>query len=549
MELAYFGLQVCPFLANPSAGLLLPWFEFIAIAAIIFAVSEFAESNKTRSFLFELSILKKLTAWIMLISTLLIVFANLLPLISASTVPIFSYPASYELLVLIFLSILFIVFCLFFMNPYFFRPRFGHKTLQKLARIIVRSNDKTTISNLLVLLLVQDKFRRSYLDQIVENASKDVYDFPKLGKDEDLPEIVYLSRQFIDVLLSKEDVCKIIANDQYHFISEFIRLAEHHNLQGNRTGSIFFDNLVDSLLHEEGSLLARETKRGGYEGVFQPTSSLIYTNDFIMWSYSPLPMFYRGLPAPSLKLVVHCLEIAFKHYFSKESSSYSNFLGRSIKNLGESASSYVYEIPDRDDVDLWRQDTKELSIIAGFFHKIEYMLSESTDSYEKYKPVFSEDEKQLAKYSVTESIAISAFKFLEAFAWIKNNDDYVRHMLLDAFMWLFYDITAKNSVQQGIQNKFLDLIKARIEENLEDRYPSLIRILCNMYGYQNSRKDLSPVHSYYLDIFDQTIANKLIEDAAFRERHMPHRWKVKGKKITDVDGNEVYPNKQRKKRK
>lgn len=547
MNLCYFGMTTCDIDTTQTVGLLLPWFELIGIAAIIFAVSEFAESSKTRLFLFQLSILKSFTIWTVFLSILLIGFANILPLVPGKALPIFGYPSSYEAIVLFLLSLSFLLFCLFLLNPYIFRPRFSLSVLQKISGLLVRKNDQENLSSIIQLLQTKGKWRTSYLEEIIKNAANANY-FRSRSKTEDIPEppkIVALSRDVIDVLLSKDEVSDLIAKEHLYFIEEFVRLAKKYNLAYHQVGRIFVDNLVDKLLSTEGSLLDRESKRGGYEGLYKPVSRLIYTSEYMMTEYSPLPMFFRQEGPRTIKHIVSCLETAIRHYYSKTTSTYAHFLSRSIEDLGEASSHFVYQIPERDEKDLWRQDTPELSTIGHFFHQVEHLLQK--EDYWGTDPKFSESELQVLEGSVTESVAKGAFGFFESYCWIKNNDDYVRTMLLSSMMWLFFDNHPKNGVHINIQKKFLDLVKERVEENLVDHYPSMIKVLANIYGYQPSRKNPSIVQAYFNKVFEEKIAEQLLKNKDFRSKHLPDRWVVEGNKIKNKNGDQIYP--VRKKRK
>jgi hypothetical protein len=549
MDLCYFGLRMCETDTTQVVGQLLPWFELIGIAAIIFAVSEFAETSKTRLFLFQLSLLKSFTIWIVFFSIILVGFANILPLIPGEAVPVLGYPSSYEALVLFLLSFSFLAFCLFLLNPYTFRPRFSFSLLQEISGLLVRRSDQESLSSLIQLLLSKGKWRESYLEQIIKNAADSRYLRRTLRtKDEpEPPPLVILCRDVIDVLLSKDEVSEVIAKEHFHFIEEFVRLAKKHNLAYHQVGRLFMDNLIEKLLSVDGSLLDRESKRGGYEGLYKPVSRLIYTSDYIMSEYSPLPMFFRQEGPHTMKHIVSCLETAVRHYYSKPTSSFTHFLSRSIEDLGEAASHFVYQIPERDDKDLWRQSTPELSTIGHFFHQLEHLLRK--EEYWNTDPQFSESELAVMEGSVTEAIAKGAFEFFEAHCWIKNNDDYVRTMLLGSLMWLFFDGHPEGSVHKNIQKKFLELITERVEENLKDHYPSMIKVLANVFGYQLTRERISIVQSYFNEVFEQKIADLLLKDEYFRKMHLPDRWVVEGNVIKNKEGNQIYPILQKRNRK
>ena len=134
--LCNFGVGTC---INPEsyrkAGAILPWYELLSIAAIIFVVSEFAENSKTRLFLFHLSILKPWMIISIVGSIILVGFANLILFASSFNVPVISYPATYEVLSLIILSSLFIGFCAFIYKPYWFRPKFSYTLLSKIVSL------------------------------------------------------------------------------------------------------------------------------------------------------------------------------------------------------------------------------------------------------------------------------------------------------------------------------------------------------------------------------------------------------------------------------
>ena len=81
-------------------GVYVRWFEMLSLAGIVFAISQFIENNRLRTYILK----RRRIIWpfygLIFFSILAVIVANLLtiPLIPVAPIPLISYPAFWEIL-------------------------------------------------------------------------------------------------------------------------------------------------------------------------------------------------------------------------------------------------------------------------------------------------------------------------------------------------------------------------------------------------------------------------------------------------------------------
>lgn len=513
----------------------LTWHDALAIAAVIFAITQFMETTRLRRYLFYLGFLR--------ITTVILVALPLLLVIISNTIFV-QDPTIYQISALISFSLLIFLYLAFLKNPQWFRPFFGIKLLGQISYELMdnlREEDLAALAKIISL----DLERIIKLAATVQRIPLGVQAIPNI-KNKELAERCL---DFIDVDLSGENFIEHISKYNMRFVHNVIKYAEKYNLW-DAGGRIFFDNLFTHLMTDENSVLTKELKFGGVIGVTKPLSNLIFKSLNIVANYRVFGSINRGIEISEVTLTngIRGLETSMRDYFKEERSigawnEPNVMLSLTIEDLGECMKSICATISSKEE-DIWGSKYgSKISDIKGFFERMEYILTPSTDSRweEPYHPVFSQEELGVQKYTVTYGIVEGLFSIYEGLAFLKN-EEYARINALSIY-WLILHVPPAPAMK-AIQDKFLEKIKNRVEENFKGFYASIIKLLINLYGgelYNQEAHLDNPIAQYFREIFKSRIVPELRTNKKFREENMPSDWFIEDGIIytTSYDGTKV----------
>ena len=98
-----------------TVGTYLRWYEILTLAGIVFAISEFMEHSKLRTYILKWSNLSKHFLKLIIAAILAVVISNILPLFNSNLkiIPCLSYPVFWEIIGLTIFSIALILILIF----------------------------------------------------------------------------------------------------------------------------------------------------------------------------------------------------------------------------------------------------------------------------------------------------------------------------------------------------------------------------------------------------------------------------------------------------
>lgn len=137
---------------------------------------------------------------------------------------------------------------------------------------------------------------------------------------------------------------------------------------------------------------------------------------------------------------------------------------------------------------------------------------------------FSQADLEVQKYSFSEGLVNAFFTLYEGIAWLKN-EEYGRMEAIEPY-WLAYR-DPENQMIKAIQEKLLEKIKERVEENFKNHYPSMIKVFLYLYSgelYIDNPHYKNPILLYFREIFKSRIIPAIRTDKKFREHNMPSSW-------------------------
>jgi len=195
-----------------TVGTYLRWYEILALAGIVFAISEFMGHSKLRNYIFKWSSLSKYFLRLIIISILLVILANILPLFNSKLkiLPYLSYPAFWELLGLILFSIAVILILIFSVNPYRFIPIINRKNCfdfsYNLYRVILYEHSNESLSAISIIInknlgkIFKYAAKYDYRWNVKGSSFKSAFEKNKVPEKEH--NLVNISHHTIDVLMS-----------------------------------------------------------------------------------------------------------------------------------------------------------------------------------------------------------------------------------------------------------------------------------------------------------------------------------------------------------
>ena len=546
------GLSDCTDV-NPLqvVGVYVRWFEMLSLAGIVFAISQFIENNRLRTYILK----RKKIIWpfygLIFFSILAVILATLLsvPLIPADPIPIISYPAFWELLSLLSFSFVMLGIILLSMLPWLFIPKFNRRSYQDIWQIateaILYDGSNKAIAALCKIIYKNIDDITHYASQydrhwnIKGSTYKSPYEMKKVKK-KDIP-LVAMAVQLIEELLSHDVFCKFIAQRHLALVMRSIDSAERSNLW-HSCGYFFFNNMFKWLFEDSESLLSQELKGSG-TSYSQPLSNHAFKASGIISHYRIFQSYdsrIDKLKPETVKKVCHGLEIALKEYFKKEQLTWhadapNTALSVAIKDLASVISSICMSLVGLKQ-ETWRNPYCEVfSEISRFFaHTLPNVLPEDENN-------LSNDDKQMNDRSLLRGIIDAIFDYLEGLSWLTNTE-YARHESTHLF-WILWS-NRKQEIADKLRNALFEKIKERIKENKERHYPPLVRLLLDVYGFQfPAIKADNQIGKFIQDEFYSGIAELSLQSDENAKYFLPSHWKwdLEKKMIRTESGRKIFP--------
>lgn len=517
-------------LCYKTLGLDIEWHEVLAISAVIFAAVQFMESVKVRDYIFKFGWLRLITALLIAISIISIIVANFVAVISLC-IPILTSTSFYELIALNALSVLILLYVIFFFRPGFFLP-FDTSLLIKIRKELLNNQSDENLAAL--SRIVHGNLKKIII--LASSARREMYRAPNGPEpSEEMREALH----FLEVDLSNISFVKYIAKNNLSFMMYYFNLVKEYKLW-EAGGGTFINSLSEVLFTDEDSLLSKELRLSGFSGVHKPLTNILFNSEELLSHYRVFQSFNHWnaeISYVTLENWTNGLEEALRFYFSEErnvhySDTPNMTLSAGISHLSSTFQKLCYEIYKKDPA-IWKSPYgSKLSTISRFFDGLERILVQE-DPNDEYQPKFSNEELTVQRYTVTESIAKALFENFESLVMFED-EDYARAVAMEP-MWLVFD-NRSVTILVNIQNKVKDLIKERFDQEIKYKYKaSMIKLMLVIYGgmvQKDSKRD-NPIQQHIQEEFNKIIAPNLISDKKFREIHLPGDWEVdeKGKAI------------------
>lgn len=551
---------------------LLTWHDALTIAVIIFAITQFMETTRLRKYLFYLGWLRTATVVLVGLPIILVMIANappssLFPVISfvgsflgrffsyvfqtsffcvlptlhnlpqlSISIPqsfwnnagnFLSQPSVYEICALLSFSLLIFIYLVFLKKPGWFRPSFNINLLDTISEALLDNMKEEDLAALCKII-------GSYLKKIISLASIVPRPLPpEIDERHNFRnQLAVRCLQFINIDLSGDNFIVYISRQNVRFIMWVLKYAKKYSFW-NAGHSIFFNNLFAQLLKDKNSVLTREFKLGGYSGVAQPVSNEIFKSMEILDNYDVFGALGWGADVSDIALsnTTRGLDISLRKYFTTNAGVYIGNpgmrLGSTVEKLAQCYNSMCMDITKQGD-EIWKNThSSKMSRIMRFFVDFEYRLTPVSDTrwQEAYNPAFSQADLEVQKYSFSEGLVDGLFTIYEGISWLKH-EEYARMLAIDPYWLVFHD--PQNQMMKALQDKFLEKVKERVEENFKGHYPSMLKVFLNLYGgelYGDLRpQSNNPIIAYFREIFKSRIIPAIRKDKKLREHNMPSEW-------------------------
>jgi len=356
-----------------TVGTFLRWYEILALAGIVFAISEFMGHSKLRNYIFKWSNLSKYFLNLIITSILLVILANILPLFNSKLkiLPYLSYPAFWELIGLTLFSIAITLILVFSLNQYRFILNINRKNCfdfyNNLYRVVLYEHSNESLSAISIII-------HKNLEKIFRYAAR--YDnrwnvkgspFKSAFEKNKVPEkehnLVNISCNIIDVLMSEKYYCKYLSENNMGLVLRIIEQTNKYELW-NSCGRIFYDSLCNELFVNNQSHLSKEIEFRGV-GLTKPVFKALFTSFHILNAYRPFQSFYyfseENYQVEIINKYTKALEISLREYFKEERSiffagSCNIALSVALENLSDILYSICIRIEkyENDDICIFR---------------------------------------------------------------------------------------------------------------------------------------------------------------------------------------------------
>lgn len=543
-----------------TVGTFLRWYEILALAGIVFAISEFMGHSKLRNYIFKWSNLSKYFLRLIIISILLVILANILPLFNSKLkiLPYLSYPAFWELISLALFSIAIILILIFSLNQYRFIPNINRKNCfdfyNNLYRVVLYEHSNENLSAISIII-------HKNLEKIFEYAAR--YDnrwnvkgspFKSAFEKNKVPDkehnLVNISCNIIDVLMSEKYYCKYLSENNMGLVLRIIEQTNKYELW-NSCGRIFYNSLCNELFVNNQSHLSKEIEFRGV-GLSKPVFKALFTSFHILDAYRPFQSFHyfreENYQVEIINKYTKALEISLREYFKEERSiffagSCNIALSVALKNLSDILYSICIRLEKYENDDVYYNRYQDVIRAIEMFYS-DMVLEMCFYTTKKYVPHFSEEDLEVKERSLTRGIVESIFNYLDALTILKN-EDYARMLSTKVFWLIFSTNKEKPEVIKNMEEVLLNLLKERVEENRKGGYSSMIKLLINIYGgfrFHEGVRENVKIGKYIEEEFKKNLALDILTDKEKERRYLPKNYTVnrKLKTIKDLHGKAIY---------
>ena len=543
-----------------TVGTYLRWYEILALAGIVFAISEFMGHSKLRNYIFKWSNLSKYFLRLIIISILLVILANILPLFNSKLeiLPYLSYPAFWELIGLTLFSIAIILILIFSLNQYRFIPNINRKNCfdfyNNLYRVVLYEHSNESLSAISIII-------HKNLEKIFEYAAR--YDnrwnvkgspFKSAFEKNKVPDkehnLVNISCNIIDVLMSEKYYCKYLSENNMGLVLRIIEQTNKYELW-NSCGHIFYDSLCNELFVNNQSHLSKEIEFRGI-GISKPVFKALFTSFHIINAYRPFQSFHyfteENYQVGIIEKYTKALEISLREYFKEERSIF--FMGScnialsiALENLSDILYSICIRLEKYENDDIYYNHYEDVIRAIEMFYS-GTVLEMCFYATKKYTPHFSEEDLKVKERSLTRGIIKAIFKYLDALTILKN-EHYARMLSARVFWLIFSGTEERPEVIKNMEEELLILLKERVEENKKGGYSSMIKLLINIYGgfrFHEGIRENVKIGKYIEEEFKKNLALDILTDKEKEKRYLPKNYTVnrKLKIIKDLHGEVIY---------
>jgi len=543
-----------------TVGTYVRWYEILALAGIVFAISEFMGHSKLRKYIFVWSNLSRYFLNLIITSISFVIFANILPLFNSNfkILPCLSYPVFWELIGLTLFSIAIISILFFSLEQYRFIPMINKKNCfdfsYNLYRVILYEHSNESLSAISIII-------NKNLEKIFKYAAKYDYrwnvkgsSFKSAFEKNKVPEkehnLVNISCHTIDVLMSDKYYCKYLSEDNIYLVLRIIDLTNKYELW-NSCGNVFYNSLCNELFTNNQSHLSKEIEFRGI-GISKPVFKALFTSFHIINAYRPFQSFHyfmeENYQVGIIEKYTKALEISLREYFKEERSiffvgSCNIALSIALENLSDILYSICIRLEKYENSDIYYNRYQDvIRAIETFYSGM--VLEMCFYATEKYTPHFSKEDLEVKERSLTRGIVEAIFKYLDALTILKN-EDYARMLSTKVFWLIFSTNKEKLQVIKNMEEVLLNLLKERVNENKKGGYSSMIKLLINIYGgfqYHEGVRENVKIGKYIEEEFKKNLAIDILSDKEKEKRYLPKNYTVnrKLKIIKDLHGEVIY---------
>jgi hypothetical protein len=529
-----FGLQVCDGLdAAQKVGELVGWFEILGLGGVIFALSEFIEKSKVRTYIFKYTFCSKLLFWLFVGAIAAVVFANVLPFIPGKAIVVIGYPASWEFLSLALITFFLLIFVGISFKTDWFIPRLKAKNLDTFRRIFEKAlyEDKTPESIAAAAHILEGKKQKNgaseNLRSLIELAAS--------GEREERRESLY-AQHIIQHILSDRDYTRYLATENLPQTYEWFEHATEFKLWKRNASFFFFQSLTGALYEEKNSWLGREEEYTGM-GIGKSLHQLLFKT---LEGLGGFQLFGNFLCKDDpneyqvLRRKLNGLLMSLEEYYESSDLQFSSSNPTDVLNaavrLGHSHG--WYKLPENSS-EIWEHPLrKSVDAVDHFYHDLRNIIEGHSTQQD-----LSDFEGEVQKDSVAEGIVEGIFEFLEELSTIKNIE-FARHPSCSVF-WVIF--SPEKPITMNMEKKLLPMIEERIKHNLEGAFHSMIRLLIEIYGFAFYSKSprYSIIGGHVKQVFLSTIAPRCIAEPDFAADHLPPSWVVEDGKIISKGRSKV----------
>jgi len=541
-----------------TVGTYLRWYEILTLAGIVFAISEFMEHSKLRTYILKWSNLSKHFLKLIIAAILAVVISNILPLFNSNLkiIPCLSYPVFWEIIGLTIFSIALILILIFSLTPYSFIQIINRKNcinfVNNLNRLVLYERGNESLSAISVIITKN-------LEKIFDYAAK--YDrrwnikgstFKTAFEKNKVPEkehnLVLASTEIIDVVMSDKYYCQYLSENNIGLLLRIIDQTNKYELW-NSCGYVFYDSLCNELFINDQSHLSKEMEFRGV-GLTKPVFKALFTSFHILSTYNPFQSFHffkeENYKVEIINKYIKALEIALEEYFKEERSIY--YIGSchialtiALEGLANIFRSICISIRKCNNDEIYNNKYEEVIRAIEMFFK---HLQECLFGTEVFVPHFSKEDLEVKEHSLTRGIIEAIFEYLDALT-VLEHEHYAR-MLSTAVFWLIFPANYEMSqVIKNMEEELLNLLKKRVEENKKGGYSSMIKLLINIYGgfrFHEGEREHVKIGKYIEEEFKNFLARDILADRKKEKRYLPENYTVdrKQKIIKDLHGKVIY---------